>query len=47
MLSENGYLVIKSPEKFGFSFKREGGDDDGSVTGYQKIGFNKLYKAWL
>ena len=46
MLSENGYLVIKNPDKVGFSFTRFGGDDVGVVTGYQRIGFGKCYKAW-
>ena len=46
MLSQNGYLVIKAPDKLGLSFHRGGSDDTGSVTGYQRIGFGKLYKAW-
>lgn len=45
-LSQNGYLVIKTPDKLGLSFKRGGKHDTGSVTGYQKIGFSNLYKAW-
>lgn len=46
MLSQNGYLVIKTPDKLGLSFKRGGAHDTGVVTGYQRIGFGKLYKAW-
>lgn len=46
MLSQNGYLVIKTPDKLGLSFYRGGSHDTGSVTGYQRIGFGKLYKAW-
>lgn len=46
MLSQNGYLVIKTPDKLGLSFYRGGNRDTGVVTGYQRIGFGKLYKAW-
>lgn len=46
MLSQNGYLVIKTPDKLGLSFRRGGNHDTGVVTGYQRIGFGKLYKAW-
>lgn len=46
MLSQSGYLVIKTPDKLGLSFHRGGSNDTGSVTGYQRIGFGKLYKAW-
>ena len=46
-LSQDGYLVIKDPNKIGLSFKRDiDGNDDGLVTGYQRVGFGKLYKAW-
>lgn len=45
-LTESGHLVIKHPDKIGFSFKRGGNHDTGNVTGYQKIGFSKAYKAW-
>lgn len=46
MLSQNGHLVIKTPDKLGLSFKRGGEHDTGSVTGYQRIGFSNKYKAW-
>lgn len=46
MLSENGCLVIKDPDKIGLSFIRFGNDDDGVVTGYQRVGFGLLFKAW-
>ena len=46
MLSQNGYLVIKTPDKLGLSFHRGGAHDTGVVTGYQRIGFGKLYQAW-
>lgn len=45
-LSEQGYLVIKTPNKLGIAFKRDGNHDTGSVTGYQRIGFGQSYKAW-
>lgn len=46
MLSQSGYLVIKTPDKLGLSFRRGGAHDTGVVTGYQRIGFDRLYKAW-
>ena len=47
ILSDDGKLVIKNPDKLGVSFERisEGGDD-GLVTGYQTIGFYYKLKAW-
>ena len=47
ILSDDGKLVIKNPDKLGVSFERisEGGDD-GLVTGYQTIGFYDKLKAW-
>ena len=46
ILSDDGKLVIKNPDKIGVSFERYGGDDKGLVTGYQTIGFYNAYKAW-